>query len=693
MVSSSGTSVSDASQLAPRLFITGSGAGGSEESPTPDPLIGQLLDGRYRVIERLAEGGMGTVYRAEHVALQKEVAIKLVQDAGNSDHALRFLREALLTSRIDHPNVISAIDYGTFEHGAAYLVMSLVEGPTLAQVMRSESPLSWARAGEIGAQIADAVAAAQAQGIVHRDLKPENVLLQPMANGTEVVKVLDFGIAKYARDSLVPPHVRGAQHVTQMGVVVGTPGYMAPEQAVGMRADHRADLYSIGVMLWECVAGRRLWDCDDVQQLLTAQLSSRPARLRVESGDPSIPEEFETLVAALLATRPENRPQTAIETRDRLRALVDAERRESQPRVELPPIAAPGPIVSTPPPNTDTVFIDAAVAGWRARSAGDAARDASPSSDVTDDLPTTRVLSPVAVHEAVLQPTTQAGFRGGSRISLEDAVLGASENVQPHTQPAHDAASVSAVESASEQVDAVGVKSRALRLYVTVPLTLAVVSGMVWAALALDSSRARSSATLRAREISTTARGAASHSGATQASPAQAEVASGTASDTHGTSRAPASQPAPARTVSQSASGARVFVGAKQNVMSIVARANSERELGDALRAKARTNFRHAEFELAAQTYRLAIKVSPGYAGSYAGLGASQLALGDARGAISSYKEAIRRAPGSSGFHAALGRAYLMTRDQARAVAEYRKAVALNPANDVAAKALARLTL
>ena len=308
-----------------------------KRAPTgDDPLIGQILGDRYRVIERLAEGGMGTVYRAEHIALRKEVAIKLVHDSANSEHALRFLREAMLTSSIDHPNVVSAMDYGTLEDGTAYLVTSLVEGPTLARVMWDERPMWWVRAAEIGVQIVDAVAAAQSQGIVHRDLKPENVVLQPMPDGSDVVKVLDFGLAKYARDSLAPPSMRGAQHVTRMGVVLGTPGYMAPEQGVGMRADHRADLYAIGVMLWECVAGRKLWDCDDVQQLLTAQLGTRPPLLREETGDPTIPEAFEALVAELLATRPENRPQSAVEARDRLRALVEAGRRDSQPRLELP---------------------------------------------------------------------------------------------------------------------------------------------------------------------------------------------------------------------------------------------------------------------------------------------------------------------------------------------------------------------
>src|SRR6188472_2819359 len=133
MDSTSSTSVSDDGECGTGPFPRGADPGGSDAPVADDPLIGQLLDGRYRVIERLAEGGMGTVYRGEHVALHKDVAIKLVLDGTNSEHALRFLREAMLTSQIDHPNVVSAIDYGTLEDGTAYLVMNLVEGPTLAR--------------------------------------------------------------------------------------------------------------------------------------------------------------------------------------------------------------------------------------------------------------------------------------------------------------------------------------------------------------------------------------------------------------------------------------------------------------------------------------------------------------------------------------------------------------------------------
>jgi tetratricopeptide (TPR) repeat protein len=607
------------------------------------------------VIECLAAGGMGTVYRAEHLALQKEVAIKLVLDGANSEHAMRFLREAMLTSRIDHPNVISAIDYGTFEDGTAYLVMSLVEGPTLARVMEIERPMSWVRAAEIAAQIADAVAAAQAEGIVHRDLKPENVVLQPMPDGSDVVKVLDFGIAKYARDSMAPPSFLGAQQVTRLGVVVGTPGYMAPEQAVGMRADYRADLYAIGVMLWECVVGCRLWNTEDIQQLLTTQLGTRPPLVREQTGDTTIPEAFEALVAELLATRPERRPQSAVEARDRLRALIEADRHEWQPPVTAPSATRqPRLIVVTPPPPTSTVFIDAALARWEAAakqavSAGEAPADASA------PQPTTNVYVPIEVTGHMPQPTTQIGFRA-SRVGVDEATVAAA--IEEAARPPAERAGAD---------DAVVLPRPALQRRIALPIAVLVSACMLWIALASGS-----------HETPKAARGYLNAASAAKASapvPAPAQLLSAVAP------RAPSvvSEPAPAQPAATTAP-------------SKIESARATRERANTLRAKARAHFRKAEFGFAAQTYRLAIKAAPGYAGAYAGLGASQLALGDARSAISSYNQAIRRSPSSSGFHAALGRAYAMSGERGRAVAEYRKAVALDPSNEIAAVALARLT-
>jgi serine/threonine protein kinase len=281
-------------------------------------LIGEVIADRYRVEELLGEGGMGAVYAAEHLTLKKRVALKVVhqEHAGNAELAERFAREAMATSRIDHPNVISALDFGTLPDGTAFLAVQLVRGPSLTKILMTEGKLHWQRAAEIGAQIADALAAAQIHGIVHRDLKPDNVLLQPLDQGGDLVKVLDFGVAKFTRESKAPDSVRQGREVTQVGVVIGTPGYMAPEQAIGHSADHRSDLYALGVILWESMVGRPLWSAHDLQALVQKQLTEDPPRLREAAEDPRLPEALEGLVANLLARRAEDRPQDPNVVRD-----------------------------------------------------------------------------------------------------------------------------------------------------------------------------------------------------------------------------------------------------------------------------------------------------------------------------------------------------------------------------------------
>ena len=303
-----------------------------------DAQLGRVIDGRYRLLDPLGEGGMGAVFVAEHLGLRKEVALKIVrpEHAGNAGLAARFAREAMVTSQVEHPNVISALDFGTLDDGTAYLVTQLVRGQSLSQLVDDEGPMHWARAADIASQIADALCAAKSHGIVHRDLKPENVLVQRGDDGIEIVKVLDFGIAKYARDSMAPAPIARTQQVTQSGMVIGTPGYMAPEQAVGQRADHRSDLYALGVLAWETVVGRRLWTGEDPREIISNQLRNTPKRLRFASGDPSIPLDFEELVVALLSNAPSGRPDDPSIVRDRLREIAATGR-----MAPLPPLSAP----------------------------------------------------------------------------------------------------------------------------------------------------------------------------------------------------------------------------------------------------------------------------------------------------------------------------------------------------------------
>jgi serine/threonine-protein kinase len=194
-------------------------------TPKQHRLIGKVVADRYRIVELLGEGGMGAVYLAEHLTLHKQVALKVVhaEHAKNPELAERFSREAMATSRIEHPNVISAIDFGKLPDGTAYLAVQLVRGPSLSRVLSAEGPMPWARTATIGAQIADALCAAHGHGIVHRDLKPDNVHLQYLDNGGEMVKVLDFGVAKFSGISApkgVPIYVNGVMSGTGPRLVI-----------------------------------------------------------------------------------------------------------------------------------------------------------------------------------------------------------------------------------------------------------------------------------------------------------------------------------------------------------------------------------------------------------------------------------------------------------------------------------------
>ena len=300
-----------------------------------DAWIGRVLDARYRISERLGEGGMGAVFVAEHLKLRKSVALKVIRAelAGNGEVAARFAREAMATAQFEHPHVASAIDFGTLEEGGAYLVMQLVRGRSLRDLLEQRGQLDWPVACELLAQVADALSAARFAGIVHRDLKPENILVEQREDGSYLAKILDFGIAHVAPQRVTPEEAAaGSPALTRVGTVMGTPGYMAPEQAVGDRVDHRTDLYALGVVLWECVAGHALWDGADVTSIITNQLREDVPRLRDVLGDARLPRALDELVQKLTARAAEDRPEHAGAVRDELRALA---RQSGTPMFEL----------------------------------------------------------------------------------------------------------------------------------------------------------------------------------------------------------------------------------------------------------------------------------------------------------------------------------------------------------------------
>jgi hypothetical protein len=272
-------------------------------------LVGNLIADRYLVERLLGIGGMGAVYYAEHVAMQKPVAVKVLhrQLVALPEVVARFEREAIAAGRINDPHVVTATDFGRLADGSFYLALEYVEGTGLGQVLRS-GPLGSVRALKIARQILQALAAAHAAGIVHRDLKPENVMLVARAEDPDFVKVLDFGIAKIGDGGGGTGRQTPAGVLTRMGSVFGTPQYMSPEQAAGQAVDARADLYTLGLILYEMLAGQPPFVADEISRVLAMHLTQPP---------PPLPESVEPAVAAavmhLLAKHPDDRPQTAEE--------------------------------------------------------------------------------------------------------------------------------------------------------------------------------------------------------------------------------------------------------------------------------------------------------------------------------------------------------------------------------------------
>ncbi len=277
-------------------------------------LIGQVLAGRYRVERLLGSGGMGSVYRAEHIHMRKAVAVKVLHREMTAvpEVVARFEREAVAAGRIEHPNVVQASDFGRLEDGAFYLVLEYVEGQSLAKLIDA-GPIAPERALHITRQVADALAAAHAQNIIHRDLKPDNVMLVDRENYPDFVKVLDFGIAKVRMQD----NTGKTQQLTQLGTVFGTPEYMSPEQARGNPVDGRSDLYTLGVMLYEMLTGATPFKNDDLIVVLTRTITEPPKPL-----PETIPEPIRTLTMRLLRKLPEERVAHALELIGQIDSII-----------------------------------------------------------------------------------------------------------------------------------------------------------------------------------------------------------------------------------------------------------------------------------------------------------------------------------------------------------------------------------
>ena len=260
---------------------------------------GKTLEGRFRLVRLLGEGGMGAVWEAVHLVTLKSVALKVLKREGaDATSAARFLREARAASAVKHPNVVKVHDVVHLD-GALFMVMDLLDGESLEELLEREPGLSIRRAARILAPVVSAVRAAHAAGIVHRDLKPANIFLCRTESADDVlVQVLDFGIAKLVPQDADAKPMDGK--LTQTGAVLGTPYYMAPEQAFGEAIDPRADIWALGVVLYECLAGQRPFEGDSVGQLLKA--IAKEDYVPLDQRDPSLPSTLVELVRSMIKT-------------------------------------------------------------------------------------------------------------------------------------------------------------------------------------------------------------------------------------------------------------------------------------------------------------------------------------------------------------------------------------------------------
>lgn len=277
-------------------------------APSTD-LVGQVVAERYHVVKKLGEGGMGQVYLAEHVKMGRRSAIKVMNPSmtHDPDAVARFNREAANASRITHPNVCAVYDFGETPDGLIYLAMEFIEGEPLTDLIEREGALKVGRAVKIFQQTADALQAAHDLGIVHRDLKPDNIMLAKGRDGSDIVKVVDFGIAKAVGGD------EAGQKVTKTGLVVGTPEFMSPEQLSGDKVDGRSDLYALALVFFRMLTGKLPFEATSVQETMIKRLTDEPTKLAISRPDLSFPPKLQPVLDHALARTPGERYQSVAE--------------------------------------------------------------------------------------------------------------------------------------------------------------------------------------------------------------------------------------------------------------------------------------------------------------------------------------------------------------------------------------------
>jgi serine/threonine-protein kinase len=280
-----------------------------------DKLEGQILDGKYKIVEYLGAGGMSTVYKARHIVLDKILALKLLQPhlLGNPRFVQRFQLEAQAMARMQHPNLLTVHECGFLE-GVPFLLVDLIDGKSLETLIQERTRLSVGQMIGIVLQVAEGLINAHDNGVVHRDIKPGNIMIAESGKGREVVKVVDFGLAKMLENE------PGQQKISREGSSAGSPMYMSPEQCVGDPADARTDLYALGCVMYECLTGNPPLFGPTVLETFNKVMNEKPQPV---STLVELPEELDALILQCLEKRPENRPSSVVEFRTTLKEIKE----------------------------------------------------------------------------------------------------------------------------------------------------------------------------------------------------------------------------------------------------------------------------------------------------------------------------------------------------------------------------------
>ncbi len=282
------------------------------EVSEPDPLVGTLVAGKYRIVKQLGEGGMGCVYLAEQQlgSTARKVALKTLHKHLSHDPAIkaRFDREAGTVAALEHPNTIQVYDFGAMEDGTLYLVMEFVQGRSVADILEKDGAMPPARVENIMRQVCGSLEEAHGHGIVHRDLKPDNVVLCERAGTKDWVEVLDFGIAKRSSE-----HDPNEAKLTQQGMVLGTPPYMSPEQFTGQPVDSRSDIYALGIMAYEMLVGKYPFEANTAWEWASKHMTESPRPIETQALGTNVPERMRHAITRALAKNKDERYATVKE--------------------------------------------------------------------------------------------------------------------------------------------------------------------------------------------------------------------------------------------------------------------------------------------------------------------------------------------------------------------------------------------